>query len=111
VASLEKEVSANRYILKTSDNDKILPLIQKSMYVAAAEIDENNIIHISCKGDEGLFRKSVTKIVLVSDVWVELFNIETAGLEDLFMKLVGEGEEDQRVEQEKKRHFLRRFGK
>jgi ABC-2 type transport system ATP-binding protein len=111
VSSLEKEVSAGRYILKTSDNHKVLPLLSKCSHVAKAEIDENNIIHISSKGDENVFRKDVTKVVLQSDVWVELFNNETADLEALFMKLVGEGEEDQRVEQHKKRRLLRRFGK
>jgi ABC-2 type transport system ATP-binding protein len=111
ITTLEKEVSADRYILKTSDNSKILPALNRSAFVAEAEIDENDIIHISCKGDEFLFRKDVTRVVLQSDVWVEMFNIETADLEGLFMKLVGEGEEDQRMEHKRKRHFLRRFGR
>lgn len=111
VNTLEKEISADRYVLKTSDNNRILPLLNKDIYVADATIDENNIIHLSYKGDEDMFRKAVTKVVLQSDVWVELFNIETANLEGLFMKLVGEGEEDQRVIKQSKRHFLRRFGR
>ena len=110
--TLEKEVSGDRYILKTSDNKRILPILNRDVHVADASIDENNIIHLVAQGDEDIFRKSVTKVVLQNDVWVELFNIETANLEGLFMKLVGEGEEDQRVERQKKKNFFfRRFGK
>ena len=80
-------------------------------YIDHVELDENNIIHISAHGNEDVFRKNVTQIVLQNDLWVELFNIETADLESLFMKLVGEGEEDQRVKKQKQSHFLRRFVK
>lgn len=111
VTSLGREVSENRYILKTSDNTKIMPLLNMSAFIDEVEVDDNNIIHITCKGNEDLFRRNITEIVLQSNVWLELFNIETADLEALFMKLVGEGEEDQRVKKQKQHTFLRRFGK
>jgi ABC-2 type transport system ATP-binding protein len=111
VSSLSKEVSENRYILKTSDNKKIMPLLDLCPLVDNLEVDENNIIHITSKGNEDKFRRDITHIVLQSDVWLELFNIETADLEGLFMKLVGEGEEDQRVKKHKHNLFFRRFGK
>ena len=111
VTSLGREVSGNKYILKTSDNKRIVPLLMNNAFIDNVELDENNIIHISAHGNEDIFRKNVTQIVLQNDLWVELFNIETADLESLFMKLVGEGEEDQRVKKQKQSHFLRRFVK
>lgn len=114
VESLEEKVSENRYVLKTSNNEKLLKVLKDKFYIEDISLDKNNVIHITAKDDDiDFFRHSVTRVILDCDVWLQEFNIEASGLESIFMKLVGEGEEDQKVEQEKnnrKKHsFLGRF--
>jgi ABC-2 type transport system ATP-binding protein len=113
VKTLQKEVSGDRYVIKTSDNHKLLEMIKDREYIKNIELDGNGILHITSVGDETSFRRNITRDILTSDLWLEKFNIETSNLEGVFMKLVGEGEEDQRITQEKKHNynFLRRFGK
>jgi ABC-2 type transport system ATP-binding protein len=112
VKSLEKKVSGDRFILKTSNNEKLLNVLEKRSYVKHVEMDDNDILHITSQGDQDQFRKRITHDILVSDVWLEQFNIESSDLESVFMKLVGEGEEKQIVDdrQKPKRHRWR-FGK
>jgi len=113
VSSLEKKVSGNRFILKTSDNHKILSVLEKRSYVSDVKIDENDIIHLTCDCDEIKFRKKITHDILFSDVWLEQFTLESSDLESVFMKLVGEGEEKQKTDdrQQKNHKRLWRFGK
>lgn len=101
VGSLEKKISGNRYIIKTSDNRKILPQLKAKGYIRHGDIDENDVIHVTAKGDEKAFKKNITRVILGSSVWLEQFGLEASGLESVFMKLVGEGEEKQRTQQEK----------
>jgi ABC-type multidrug transport system ATPase subunit len=95
VSTLEKKVSGNRYVLKTSDNRKMLSILKSRGYVTHADIDENNIIHLTAKGDEDRFKRNITRAILGSNVWLEQFGLEASDLESVFMKLVGEGEEKQ----------------
>jgi ABC-2 type transport system ATP-binding protein len=95
VASLEKKVSGNRFILNTSDNRKILSLLKSKGYIRHGEMDENGIIHLTSRGDEDQFRRNVSRAILHSDVWLQQFSLEASDLESVFMKLVGEGEEKQ----------------
>lgn len=112
VESLEKKISGNRFILKTSDNEKLLSILQKRSYVKHVEMDDNNVLHITSSGDQTQFRKGITHDILISDVWLKQFNLEASDLESVFMKLVGEGEEKQIVdERQKTKKRLWRFGK
>lgn len=111
VTQLEKEVSGNRFIIKTSDNEKLISILKKRSYVGEAEMDDNDVIHVAAKGDMTQFRKKITQDILLCDVWLELFTLESANLESVFMKLVGEGEEKQIVEQERTRKRRWRFGR
>lgn len=113
VASLERKVSGNRFILKTSDNHKLLTVLEKRSYVKHCELDDNNIIHITSIGDENQFRKKITHDILLCDVWLEQFSLEASDLESVFMKLVGEGEEEQVEDDRQNKNHKRfwRFGK
>ncbi|RLF40385.1 MAG: ABC transporter ATP-binding protein [Thermoplasmata archaeon] len=95
VTSLKKKISGNRFILKTSDNKKILSDLEARGYIKYGEIDENDVIHVVAEGDESQFKKNITEVILKNDVWLEKFNLETSDLESVFMQLVGEGEEKQ----------------
>jgi len=111
VTQLEEEVSGNRFIIKTSDNERLLSILMERNYVSQAEMDDNNVIHVAAEGDMTQFRKKITQDILLCDVWLELFTLESADLESVFMKLVGEGEEKQIVKQEKVRKHKWRFGR
>jgi len=111
VASLERKVSGNRYVLKTSNNERILSVLKTRDFVRDVDVDDNNIIHITANGDENHFKKSITQIILQNDVWLQQFNLEASDLESIFMKLVGEGEEEQVTEKPKTKKRLWRFGK
>ena len=74
-------------------------------------MDDNDVIHVAAEGDMTQFRKKITQDILLCDVWLELFTLESADLESVFMKLVGEGEEKQIVEQERTRKRRWRFGR
>ncbi len=106
VKSLEKKVSGNRYVLKTSDNRKVLSALKSRSYIKHGEIDENDVIHLTASGDEEQFKRNITRTVLQSNVWLEQFGLEASDLESVFMKLVGEGEEKQI---EKKRELKKPF--
>jgi ABC-2 type transport system ATP-binding protein len=93
VASLERKVSGNHYVLRTSENEKVLPLLTSRGW--EGEVDSNGVIHLAGGGDQGQFRKDVTQVVLETGVWLKQFERETSDLEGIFMKLVGEGEEKQ----------------
>jgi ABC-type multidrug transport system ATPase subunit len=95
VKSLEKKVSGNRYVLKTSDNKKVLSLLKSRGFISHGDIDESGVMHLTAKGDEERFKRNMTRAVLSANVWLEQFGPEASGLEGVFMKLVGEGEEKQ----------------
>jgi len=108
VASLGRKISGNRFVLKTSNNQKILSELESKGYIKYGEIDENDTIHLVAEGDELQFKKNVTKVVLMNDVWLEKFNLEASDLESVFMQLVGEGEEKQEaVRQDAHKPFWR----
>jgi len=111
VMSLEKKISGNQYVLKTSDNKKILDDLLCKGIVTHGEIDENDVIHLTAKGDETQFKRNVARVVLQNEVWIEKFNLEASDLESVFMKLVGEGEEKQIEDRQKVRKRFWRFGK
>lgn len=109
VTQLEEEVSGNRFIIKTSDNNKLISILKKCNYASNIEMDNNDVIHCTAEGDIIQFKKKITHDILTCDVWLELFTLESADLESVFMKLVGEGEEKQIAEQERTHKHLRRF--
>ena len=80
-------------------------------YVSHAEMDDNNVIHVAAECDMTQFRKKITQDILSCDVWLELFTLESADLESVFMKLVGEGEEKQRIGPEKVKKHKWSFGR
>jgi ABC-2 type transport system ATP-binding protein len=111
VHSLEKKVSGNRYVLKTSDNKRILSLLKSRGIISHGDIDENDVIHLTVKGNEERFKRNITRVILGSKVWLEQFGLEASGLESVFMKLVGEGEEKQMADgREKHKPFWRFWG-
>jgi ABC-type multidrug transport system ATPase subunit len=109
VSSLERKVSGNRYVLKTSDNRKVMSVLKSRGFVSHAEIDENDVIHLTARGDEKQFKRNMTRLILGSDVWLEQFGMEASDLESVFMKLVGEGEEKQRDGMQRVRKPFWRF--
>ena len=57
------------------------------------------------------FKRNITRVILGSNVWLEQFGLEASGLESVFMKLVGEGEEKQVTDgREKHKPFWRFWG-
>ena len=111
VASLERKVSGDRYVLKTSNNERILSILRNRDFVKHVDIDDNDVIHLTANGDESYFKKGITQVILQNDVWLQQFNLEASDLESVFMKLVGEGEEEQVTERTRTKKRFWRFGK
>lgn len=88
-AALGKEaVAGEEYLLKTSDAEKVLKELKKHF---DARLDENGTIHIIAHGDEQAIKKRVVKILANCDASLDGFGKATPDLEQMFMKLIGEG--------------------
>ena len=116
IRTLKKKFAGKKYVLKTNKNALILRELKSRGLVSQAWMDDKGNIHLIALGDEELFRKKVTELILKCNASLEKFMLETSDLESVFMKLVGKDEERNEVNEEKeeKKHgwlsFFRRRG-
>jgi len=93
IKTLKRKFTGKKYILKTNKNRVILNELKSSELISQAWIDNKDTIHLIAVGDEELFRKKITKIILNCGASLEKFMLETSDLESVFMQLVGKGKE------------------
>jgi ABC-2 type transport system ATP-binding protein len=93
MTELRKTFSGNLFLLKTSDNEKILDVLKNKGLCSEGWIDDADYIHvISDKTTE--LRKEVVGALAQSDIELEHFSEERASLQDIYQKTMGMEEEE-----------------
>jgi ABC-2 type transport system ATP-binding protein len=86
-----KELYAgNQYVMRTSQNAKVVDLLQTTDYVETVWIDENGDIKIKAK-DEAELKRQIPTILKKTNVTLDAFHRVTVSLEDIFMRVTGLG--------------------
>ncbi len=88
VETLEQEVTLDRYLLKTTNNEAILAALQGEPCIQGIHLDEKGFIHLR-SSDLAALQKRVIDAVVRSDVLIEHFGREQASLQDIYLRTMG----------------------
>ena len=100
--------AGNQYVMRTSQNAKVVELLETKDYVETVWIDENGDIKIKAK-DEIKLKNQIPTILKTTKVTLDAFHRVTVSLEDIFMRVTGldsfkmimekEGKEGEEIEE------------
>ncbi len=80
--------AGNQYVMCTSQNAKVVDLLETTDYVETVWIDENGDIKIKAK-DEAKLKKQIPTILKKTKVTLDAFHRVAVSLEDIFMRVTG----------------------
>ena len=89
---IKKGFSQNRYVVKTSDNAKVMESIKDKQYIQEILLDASDVIYITC-GDTAALQKDVMDIVGQHDLRLISFGEEEIKLEDIYTKSISTSRE------------------
>jgi len=90
VNEIKKNLSGNRYILKTTYNVKAVELLKKLDFIDNINLNDNGEIEIITGEEEGIRRK-IMEALLVEDIEVEYFSRSNISLESIYKSVMEKG--------------------
>ncbi|MBT3362558.1 MAG: ABC transporter ATP-binding protein [Chloroflexi bacterium] len=84
---IKQGFSQDRYVLKTSDNAKVMESIKSKPYIQEMLLDQSDIIYITCS-DKSALQKDVINAVQQYNLRLFNFGEEEINLEDIYTKSV-----------------------
>jgi len=92
VEQIKKGFSQNRYMVKTSDNAKVMESIKGKSYIQEILLDTSDVIYITCS-DALALQKEVMDVVAQHDLRLINFGEEEIKLEDIYTQSISTGGE------------------
>lgn len=88
IAEIRSRFAENQYVVKTSQNDKVLEYLKGQGVVSETWIDRDGFMHLSSEDGPGL-RKQILKAVVQYDADLVHLSEEQVSLENIYRETVG----------------------
>ncbi|MFC1935735.1 ATP-binding cassette domain-containing protein [Chloroflexota bacterium] len=88
IAEVRKQFSTNHYLLKTSQNETILKILENKESVGEAWLDDEDFIHLVGE-DAPALRREMLQAVMQCNADLEHLSEERVSLQDIYRKTVG----------------------
>jgi ABC-2 type transport system ATP-binding protein len=93
VERIKEGFSQDRYVVKTSDNAKVMESIKGKPYIQEILLDASDVIYVTCADDASAMQKDVLDVVTQHGLRLIHFGEEAINLEDIYTRSIQSGRE------------------